>query len=207
MRNEMSYSLAFATNQNDEDSGAWQYFSMVSNPRMRQQLETARNQCKPIEKETKDVKQLSPHVVDEPLPHTLSEALRPTQQAIVITECQAPFKIWNVNRAWEELCGYSFVESRGKTLGKLLKGPETDPIAATNLVAKLLQGEQEVGTTLTNYTKTGRPFRNRIRVGPIYDEDDHDRITHFVGILQEVSDAPHRQTPPSGGASYITGHA
>ena len=114
----------------------------------------------------------------------MSEALRPSQRAIVITERAAPFRIWNVNPAWEALCSYSFLESRGRTLGSLLQGAETDTVAATNLVAKLLQGEQEVGTTLVNYRKDGRRFQNRIRVGPIY--DDAHQVTHFVGVLQEV---------------------
>lgn len=81
-------------------------------------------------------------------------------------------------------CGYSFLESRGKSLGSLLKGEETDALAATNLISKLLQGEKDVGTTLVNYNKDGRRFTNRVRVGPIYDEDHN--VTHFVGVLQEV---------------------
>ena len=186
MRNDMSYSLAFANNDNEE-VGAWQ-FSVLSDPRMRSQLEKSRNQCIPkmttaTAADNKTRKQIA--MVDhEPLPKRMSDALRPSRRAIVITENKAPFRIWNVNPAWEELCGYSFTESRGKTLGSLLQGKETDTIAATNLVAKLLQGEEEVGTTLVNYSKDGRRFQNRVRVGPIY--DDHHNVTHFVGVLQEV---------------------
>lgn len=147
---------------------------------MLQQLKNSRNQC--ILKQQSVVKQQ--FVDTEALPQSLSDALRPSRRAIVITETKAPFRIWNVNPAWEELCGYSFLESRGKSLGSLLKGEETDALAATNLISKLLQGEKDVGTTLVNYNKDGRRFTNRVRVGPIYDEDHN--VTHFVGVLQEV---------------------
>jgi PAS domain S-box-containing protein len=121
----------------------------------------------------------------EPLPRTLQDALRPNKsRAIVITETVAPFRVVDVNACWENLCGYKFVESKGKTLGALLKGPETNAVSATGLIAKLLQGESDAGTTLINYTKQGRRFRNRIRVGPLKDEGGN--VTHFVGVLQEI---------------------
>lgn len=64
-------------------------------------------------------------------------------------------------------------------------GPETDPAAATGLIHQLLQGN-EACTTITNYTKEGRRFRNRIRVGPL--KNKNGEITHFVGVLQEIKD-------------------
>lgn len=120
-----------------------------------------------------------------PLPRSLEDALRPNKsRSIVVTEKQAPFRIVDVNSSWEQLCGYTYVESKGKTLGSLLRGPETDPLIATGMIAKLLQGEDEVGATIINYTKYGRPFRNRIRVGPLRNEFGD--VTHFVGLLQEI---------------------
>jgi PAS domain S-box-containing protein len=122
----------------------------------------------------------------EPLPRTLEDALRPSKtRSIVITEKDAPFRIVNVNTCWEQLCGYSYVESKGKTLGSLLRGPQTDPLTATTMIAKLLQGENDVGATLINYKKNGEAFYNRIRAGPIYNEETGD-ISHFVGLLQEI---------------------
>jgi PAS domain S-box-containing protein len=120
-----------------------------------------------------------------PLPRSLEDALRPNKsRSIVVTEKQAPFRVVDVNSCWEQLCGYTYVESKGKTLGSLLRGPETDPLIATGMIAKLLQGEDEVGATIINYTKYGRPFRNRIRVGPLRNEFGD--VTHFVGLLQEI---------------------
>ena len=121
-----------------------------------------------------------------PLPRTLQDALLPSSEAIVITETQMPFRVFKVNEAWEGLCGYSNVESKGKSLGSLLGGKETDTCAVTALIHQLFVHGEEATTVLTNYTKEGRKFRNRLSVGPLYDEETNE-VSHFVGVLKEVS--------------------
>jgi hypothetical protein len=86
----------------------------------------------------------------------------------------------------EGLCGYSYAESKGKSLGSLLSGKETDSCSVTALIHQLFVHGEEATTILTNYTKEGRKFRNRLRVGPIYDENTGD-VSHFIGVLKEVS--------------------
>ena len=117
----------------------------------------------------------------------MHDALRQSSRAIVVTEATKPFRVVDVSQAWEGLCEYTFVESKGKTLGSLLRGDETDQLAATAMIARLLGGEEQAGATLTNYTKSGRRFRNRVRIGPILDEQTN-HVTHFVGVLQEIHD-------------------
>ena len=141
---------------------------------MKEQLRVSKNQLSPSR---------SSKIDDEPLPRTLQDALRHSSRAIVVTETSMPFRVLDVNKAWEGLCEYSFVESKGKSLGSLLKGPETDQLAVTALLNQLLHGE-DATTVLTNYTKSGRKFRNRLHVGPLYDEAGN--MSHFVGLLQEV---------------------
>jgi PAS domain S-box-containing protein len=118
----------------------------------------------------------------EPLPRTIQDALRRSNRAIVITESVKPFRIVNVNKAWEDLCGYSYLEAKDKTLGSLLRGPETDTLTGNAMFARLSRGE-EVVATLTNYTKDYRAFRHRLQVGPLMNGSN---VTHFVGVLQEV---------------------
>jgi PAS domain S-box-containing protein len=120
------------------------------------------------------------------LPRTLRDALRPSNEAIVITESSKPFNVFDVNGAWEGLCGYSYAESKGKSLGSLLRGEETDTCTVTALIHQLFVHGEEATAVLTNYTKEGRKFHNRLRVGPIYDEDTGN-VSHFVGVLKEVS--------------------
>lgn len=172
----MAYSLSFAAGPDEKDAVSSKILVNAPNELMQKQLANSQNQLRQVDhKKEWD---------DEPLPHTLEDALRPSNRAIVITETTVPFRIVDVNQAWEGLCGYSFVECQGKTLGSLLQGPKTDRAAVTAVVSTLLRGE-EAGAVLTNYTKDGREFRNRLRVGPLMDGD---KATHFVGVLQEIHD-------------------
>jgi len=206
-RNNLAYSLAFSSDADDSNVGSQQSefaarhsLRLVPDERMQRQL----RQCGQAATTT-----LPPPILkridQSPLPRTLEDALRcQHSRAVVVTEPVAPFRIVQVTTAWEDLCGYTYTEARHRTLGRLLQGPETDILAAMGLIGRLLAGEPEAGTTLTNYTAAGRRFRNRVRVGPLYEEDDGDsrsyssssgyqddsqrKITHFVGVLQEVQD-------------------
>jgi len=169
----MAYSLSFATDSGNKNDLSSNMFVSGPDERMQRQLSNSQHQLR-----------RDSMWDDAPLPRTLEEALRPSRQAIVITETTAPFRIVDVNTAWEGLCGYSHVECQGKTLGSLLQGPDTDKSAVTAVVSTLLRGEQ-AGVVLTNYAKDGRAFRNRLRVGPLMDGD---RATHFIGVLQEIHD-------------------
>ena len=182
MRADLAYCLSFA-----EDDDFDTNFSTLFNDRMREQLAISANQLDKYKCTTLSSSSSASSSIDtKPLPRTLQEALRQTSRAIVVTEAAKPFRVVEVSQAWEGLCGYTFLESKGKTLGSLLRGEETDHLAATAMIARLLGGE-EAGATLTNYTKSGRRFRNRVRVGPIFDEQAN-RVTHFVGVLQEIHD-------------------
>jgi len=125
-----------------------------------------------------------------PLPRNLAEATSPSEsRPIVVTETTIPFRVVAVNEPWEGLCGYTQSEARGRTLGDLLQGPETDGAAATAIIDKLLHGE-EGGTMLTNYAKDGRKFQNRLRAGTL--KNDQGKATHFVGVLREIEESPDR---------------
>ena len=198
-RNALAYCLSFS---NDESDFSRNMLQLFPDARMQEQLKncttttTSTTRNKPNNNNNNMIVDVDTH----PLPRTLADALRcQTSRAIVITEIHKPFRIVHVNLAWEGLCHYSFVQAQNQTLGKLLQGPETDPRAATQLIASLLAGQPEAGTTLTNYTGKGRRFRNRVRVGPLYDEDVEQHgasssscysgvPTHFVAVLQEVND-------------------
>jgi PAS domain S-box-containing protein len=175
---DLIYSLSFANDKSDFNQNFAQLFL---NERMQEQLAISKDQLRNYGKKTV---QMSSSIApdSEPLPRTMQDALRRSSRAIVVTESVKPFRVVNVNKAWEDLCGYSYVEAKDKTLGSLLRGPDTDNSAGTAMIVQLLRGE-EAGATLTNYTKDKRAFRNRLQVGPLMDGE---HITHFVGVLQEV---------------------
>eukprot|EP00429_Kryptoperidinium_foliaceum_P089243 CAMPEP_0176182934 /NCGR_PEP_ID=MMETSP0121_2-20121125/2_1 /TAXON_ID=160619 /ORGANISM="Kryptoperidinium foliaceum, Strain CCMP 1326" /LENGTH=172 /DNA_ID=CAMNT_0017521187 /DNA_START=288 /DNA_END=806 /DNA_ORIENTATION=- len=170
----MAYSLSMAT----PDGSAFSFLTPEMSSRMEQQLQMSKSQIYGDDKG-----RISKTLDDRPLPRTMEDALRSSSRAIVVTENTRPFRVCDVNKAWENLCGFSYVESKGRSLGELLKGPETDQLAVTSLLSQLLRGE-EATTVLTNYTKDGRKFRNRLHAGPLYNEEGE--ISHFVGVLQEV---------------------
>ena len=125
----------------------------------------------------------------QPLPKTTNDIdpskLDAETRAIVITDIKSPFRITQVNTAWESLCGYKREECKGKSL-KLLQGPDTDWSAVSALLSQLFAGE-EASVVLTNYAKNGRRFRNLVRVGPVRDEMG--KTVSFVGVLRELKDS------------------
>jgi PAS domain S-box-containing protein len=186
-RENMAYALSFASPDSDFSSPL---IVALLDERMKQQLEYSLTHGF-VSRETHpdfvgSILQKQDDLVHEaPLPSTLAAALRSDDpRAIVVTEAHAPFRIVSVNPAWETLCGFQLSECQGQTL-KCIQGPETNQSAVTALMSQLLRGE-EAGTVLTNYTKYGRKFQNRIRVRPL--KDEFSRITHFVGVLREVVD-------------------
>jgi PAS domain S-box-containing protein len=117
------------------------------------------------------------------LPTNLADAFL-DRRAIVVTEPSSPFRIIAVNRQWEDLCGYTQKESKGETLSQLIQGPHTNVAAVRSVVQKA----SKVGgasAVVSNYSKDGREFRNRLQVGPL--KDHKGNITHFVGVLEEVN--------------------
>lgn len=205
-RNNMAYALSHASTESDFTSPS---FMDLLNDRMKAQLEnvqilheentnTLPNRANPrelstvmtthaFETPTSQEKLIPifsrPMFHEQPLPRNLAEATLPNDpRAIVITEAEMPFRIVSVNDSWEKLCGYSRKECKGQTL-RCIQGPETNKAAITALMAQLLKGE-EAGTLLTNYSKEGRKFHNRLRVGPL--KNDSGKVTHFIGVLKEV---------------------
>ena len=98
-----------------------------------------------------------------------------------IVVCEARDHQWPViyvNRAFEQLCGYSAEELRGRNLSFLQQGEnEQEGLSA-------LRGALNDGTpcrvTLRNYRKDGTPFVNEMQLVPIRNHDG--RLTHFAGF-------------------------
>lgn len=121
---------------------------------------------------------------DTTLPRTLSDALKSSNHARVITKAVPPFEVVSVNPAWEDLCGYTKEVSVGKTLD-MLQGAETSDISATLLVSHMVRSEG-AGTILVNHKVDGTKFYHRLSVRPLTSDGNADRITHFLGVAMEV---------------------
>jgi PAS domain S-box-containing protein len=199
------YSLSFAGESIHDDIESDITTALMSN-RMKKQIQVSFNSLRttftgdvlsrnaiertlPPLKQEDDVAEISAEPWIRPLPKLSDQITLPKldddTRPIVITDTKNPFHIVAVNKAWEDLCGYTREECQGKSLGELLQGPETELNDASIMLSKLLGGE-EANAILTNYAKNGRKFKNHIRVGPIVDEMG--KTVNFIGVLREVND-------------------
>ena len=104
---------------------------------------------------------------------------------LIVDAAQSDFPIVYVNRAFELLTGYSSAEVMGRNC-RFLQGPDTDADCVKQ-VRVAIQEEQPVTVELVNYRKNGVSFWSRLSISPV--RDDVGRLTHFVGVVRDVSDA------------------
>lgn len=121
----------------------------------------------------------------EQMNRLLIQALESARDGILITDLQGV--ILEVNRALQELTGYSRQELLGQT-PRLMKSPlhRAEVFAQmwqTILARRSWQGE------LTNRRKDGSLFEVSLTVSPIVDSQG--RMTHFVGIQRDITE--HKQ--------------
>jgi len=134
-----------------------------------------------------------------PLPRTYEEALAPPNgddRAIVVTEAKYPFNVVGCNEPWEDLCGYRGDEAVHKNMSNLIQGPETNREGIRRAMDELHAGAQHVECTTVNYRKDGTTFKNFLRMGPLYDDEDgYDDVeggkrmpAYYVGILMNLGE-------------------
>uniref|UniRef100_A0A7S4ABA0 PAS domain-containing protein n=1 Tax=Pseudo-nitzschia australis TaxID=44445 RepID=A0A7S4ABA0_9STRA len=131
----------------------------------------------------------------EILPKTMEDALN-DERPIIITTVESPFRVVDVNGAWEGLCGYRRDEAIGRNLGSLLQGPETN-IQTANDTVRALRTNGFSEAILTNYTKSGHKFKNHLKLGMISGTrsiDISSDETYFVGVLNDTSHRSNEQT-------------
>jgi PAS domain S-box-containing protein len=93
------------------------------------------------------------------------------------------YTVLHANRAFGRLTGYETEEMRGRNL-RLLKGPETDVAAMTELRDAMAAGRRS-RVVLKNYRKDGTTFWNELSSAPILDASG--RLTHYVAIQHDVT--------------------
>ncbi len=114
-----------------------------------------------------------------------TRALASTNDGILITGSnKSDNPIVYCNSAFERLTGYTYDEVIGKNC-RFLQGPESEPEVARHIRAAIANG-QACNAVITNYRKDGSKFFNSLSIAPMH--DDHDDITHFIGIQKDVSE-------------------
>lgn len=90
-----------------------------------------------------------------------------------------------VNPAFTAMCGYSLDELRGRKLGPILQGAETDPDTAQRM-REAVHECRPCHETILNYHKEGHPYWVEIAITPIRDEAGGTRW--FIASEREVQD-------------------
>jgi PAS domain S-box-containing protein len=89
-----------------------------------------------------------------------------------------------INPPFSEMCGHTLEELRGKKLGPILQGPETDRETAARMRCAV-QELRPCRETILNYHKNGTPYWVEIAITPIL--DDAGRALWLVAREREVA--------------------
>ena len=90
-----------------------------------------------------------------------------------------------VNPAFSEMCGYTLEELRGKKLGPILQGKDTDRGAAGRM-RRAVQEYRPCSETILNYHKNGSPYWVEVSIKSIFDEEG--RPLWLVARERELKD-------------------
>src|SRR5581483_9890234 len=112
---------------------------------------------------------------------TLWRAVAQSPNSIVITD--ATGRIQYVNPKFCEVSGYTAGELIGATPG-LLKSGDTPPAVYEELWATITAGREWSGE-LQNRRKDGKTLWESVSISPVVQDDG--RITHFIGIKQDIT--------------------
>lgn len=116
---------------------------------------------------------------------TLFESIKATPIATVITNPRlADNPIVALNRAFEELTGYSSREALGRNC-RFLAGPETEPWSSAVLRNAVAAGQPAL-TEMLNYKRDGTPFRNAVMIAPVF--DDSGTLAFFIGSQMDLTE-------------------
>jgi PAS domain S-box-containing protein len=75
-----------------------------------------------------------------------------------------------VNPAFTEMCGYSLEELRGKKLGPILQGKDTDQATAERM-RRAVHEYRPCREAILNYHKNGKPYWVEVAITPIVDAE------------------------------------
>lgn len=110
---------------------------------------------------------------------------RRTAEGLVVTEPDGGV-IW-INNDFEQLCGYSLEEIKGRKLGHILQGKLTDPATAARM-RNAVHARQACRADLVNYKKSGEAYWVGVELAPVHDSEG--RMRWYAAREWEVEGEP-----------------
>ncbi|WP_162301427.1 sensor domain-containing protein [Cognatilysobacter segetis] len=115
----------------------------------------------------------------------LRRAVESTDNGVLIADARsADQPVVYANPAFLRMTGYDLAEVRGRNCRFLQRDDRDQP--GIDIIRNALRESHEVRTLLRNYRKDGTLFWNEVYIAPV--RDDRGALTHFVGILNDVSE-------------------
>jgi PAS domain S-box-containing protein len=105
-----------------------------------------------------------------------------TDNAVAIVT--ATFEIEWVNQAFEQLCGWTLAEVKGRNPGDFLDGPGTDSQVSMR-ISRLLYSGEKIKEELLNYHKNGTPYLARMEIATVRNAGE--QVTHFVLVQEDIT--------------------
>lgn len=97
--------------------------------------------------------------------------------AVILTNAQRNI-LW-VNDDFTHITGYTLPEAIGKSPGKLLQGPGSEP-KAIEQIRQGLAARQPFRGQITNYRKNGEPYLCKLVIHPVYNKEQE--LTNFIAF-------------------------
>ena len=118
--------------------------------------------------------------------HLAKMALDSANDGITISDMTLPDQpLIFINRAFENMTGYTNAEARGRNCRFLQAGLREYP--QLEIIHQAIQHKKNCRVILKNFRKDGTPFWNELSLAPICDADN--KLHYYVGIQKDITHA------------------
>ena len=118
------------------------------------------------------------------IPQVLSKILDSCVNGVTLADPdQEDLPLVYVNKAFEQITGYTLEETVGKNC-RFLQGNEHDQ-AGVQQLREAIKNRKPVEVVLRNYRKNGELFYNHLLVSPLF--DSHGNLLYFLGVQFDVT--------------------
>lgn len=105
---------------------------------------------------------------------------------IIIVDARAPdMPVVYCNQGFEEITGYRARDVLGKNC-RFLQGTDRNQPGVMEM-RRALQEHRSCKVVVRNYRKNGSMFRNEMTLSPVWDREQDQQPSHYIGILSDVT--------------------